>query len=133
MPGEKPVSNQNSRSTSLVPRSAKNWDGRRKTAQRRNAFEFFLLRLMRNADSARTRAWGASDVESFTWINFLPTASSRARPPAARPHSITLSARANNPSGTVTPIALAVLRLITSSNFVGCSIGMSAGLTRARA
>jgi hypothetical protein len=34
-------------------------------------------------------------------------------------HSITLSARATNVAGTVTPIALAVLRLITSSNFVG--------------
>jgi hypothetical protein len=44
------------------------------------------------------------------------------------PHSITLSARANNASGTVTPIALAVFRLITSSNLVGCSTGMSATL-----
>ena len=43
-------------------------------------------------------------------------------------HSITLSARANNASGTVTPIALAVFRLITSSNLVGCSTGMSATL-----
>jgi hypothetical protein len=42
-------------------------------------------------------------------------------------YSITLSARADKASGTVTPIALAVLRLITSSNFVGCSIGRSAG------
>jgi hypothetical protein len=40
-------------------------------------------------------------------------------------YSITLSARANNASGTVTPIALAVLRLITSSNLFGCSTGMS--------
>jgi hypothetical protein len=40
-----------------------------------------------------------------------------------RGYSITLSARANRASGTVTPIALAVLRLITSSNFVGCSTG----------
>src|SRR6516225_5959951 len=47
----------------------------------------------------------------------------------AASHSITLSARANNASGTVTPIAFAVLRLITSSNLVGCSTGMSAGLT----
>jgi hypothetical protein len=44
-------------------------------------------------------------------------------------YSITLSARATNVAGTVIPIALAVLRLITSSNFVGCSIGISAGLT----
>jgi len=43
-------------------------------------------------------------------------------------YSITLSARTNNASGTVTPIALAVLRLITSSNLVGCSTGMSATL-----
>jgi hypothetical protein len=46
----------------------------------------------------------------------------------ASPHSMTLSARANKPSGTVTPIALAVFRLITSSNLVGCSTGMSASL-----
>jgi hypothetical protein len=43
-------------------------------------------------------------------------------------YSITLSARTNNVSGTVTPIALAVLRLTTNSNFVGCSTGMSATL-----
>ena len=33
-------------------------------------------------------------------------------------YSITLSARTNNAGGTVTPIALAVLRLITSSNWL---------------
>ena len=43
-------------------------------------------------------------------------------------HSITLSACASKEVGTVTPSALAVLRLITSSNSVGCSIGRSAGL-----
>ena len=42
-------------------------------------------------------------------------------------HSITLSARAPNVAGTVMPSALAVLRLITSSNFVGCSTGTSPG------
>ena len=47
-------------------------------------------------------------------------------------HSITLSARTNNVSGTVTPIALAVLRLITSSNLVACSTGMSATLVTRR-
>src|SRR3974377_1999887 len=44
-----------------------------------------------------------------------------------RTYSITLSARANNASGTVTPIALAVLRLITSSNLLACSTGKSFG------
>jgi hypothetical protein len=43
-------------------------------------------------------------------------------------YSITLSARASNVSGTITPSAFAVLRLITSSNRVGCSTGMLATL-----
>jgi len=37
-----------------------------------------------------------------------------------------MSARTNNAGGTVTPIALAVLRLITNSNLVGCFNRMSA-------
>src|SRR4029077_691437 len=44
-------------------------------------------------------------------------------------HSITSSAVASRFSGTSMPSALAVLRLITSSNFVGCSTGISAGFT----
>ena len=43
-------------------------------------------------------------------------------------HSITLSAVASSDGGTVMPSALAVLRLITKSNLVGCSTGRSAGL-----
>ena len=41
---------------------------------------------------------------------------------------ITLSARYSMDCGIVRPICFAVLRLITSSNFVGCSTGRSAGL-----
>ena len=37
------------------------------------------------------------------------------------------SARASRVGGTSSPSALAVLRLITNSNLVGCSIGKSAG------
>jgi hypothetical protein len=47
-------------------------------------------------------------------------------------HSITWSARVNNCGGIVRPSAFAVLRLITSSNFVGCSTGKSAGLAPLR-
>ncbi len=43
-------------------------------------------------------------------------------------HSITSSARLRSVGGTVRPSALAVLRLITSLNLVGCSTGKSAGL-----
>ena len=43
-------------------------------------------------------------------------------------HWITSSARASTDGGIVRPRALAVLRLITISNFVGCSTGRSPGL-----
>src|SRR5262249_22883886 len=42
-------------------------------------------------------------------------------------HSITSSARASTFGGISRPMAFAVLRLIVSSNLVGCSIGRSAG------
>src|SRR5215468_1052749 len=47
-------------------------------------------------------------------------------------YSITSSARASSDGGTVRPSALAVLRLITSSNLVGCSTGRSDGLAPSR-
>ena len=58
----------------------------------------------------------------------------RNRPEAAIrvPYSITSSAPARIAGGIVRPSAFAVLRLITSSNFVGCSIGRSAGLAPLR-
>src|SRR5262249_32309989 len=45
----------------------------------------------------------------------------------APPHSISSSARASSEGGTVSPSALATLRLTTSSNLVGCSMGRWAG------
>src|SRR5262249_8800415 len=47
-------------------------------------------------------------------------------------HSITSSARASKVAGTSRPSALAVFRLITSSNLVGCMIGRSAGFAPLR-
>src|SRR5262249_27353758 len=44
------------------------------------------------------------------------------------PHSITSSARASSEGRRSRPKVLAVLRLITSSNLVGCSTGKSDGL-----
>ena len=43
-------------------------------------------------------------------------------------HLISLFARASTSGGIVRPICFAVFRLITNSNFVGCSTGRSAGL-----
>src|SRR5262249_18322287 len=51
------------------------------------------------------------------------------RPPF---HSITSSARASSVAGTIRPSALAVVKLMTRSNLVGCSTGMSAGFTPRR-
>src|SRR6267142_5255889 len=69
-------------------------------------------------------------------VGLLPTRGERprGRRPAEKRdelapfHSITSSARASSVGGTVSPRALAVLRLMTSSNFVGCTTGRSAGL-----
>src|SRR5215210_4326006 len=44
-------------------------------------------------------------------------------------YSITSSARPSNDGGSVSPRAFAVLRLTTSSNFTGSSIGKSAGFS----
>src|SRR5438128_4143351 len=44
---------------------------------------------------------------------------------ARAPHSITSSAAASSVGGTVRPSAFAILRLMTSSNFVGSSTGRS--------
>ena len=50
----------------------------------------------------------------------------------ARGHSITLSARRSRSCGIASPIALAVLELMTSSIVVGCSTGRSAGFAPLR-
>src|SRR5262249_19159786 len=50
----------------------------------------------------------------------------------AAPHSINSSARSRTASGILSPSALAVVRLMTKSNLVGCSTGMSAGFAPRR-
>src|SRR5262245_22528480 len=47
-------------------------------------------------------------------------------------YSITSSARASNIGDTVRPIAFAAIRLIASSNLVGCSTGKSPGFAPRR-
>src|SRR5262249_54313293 len=47
-------------------------------------------------------------------------------------HSITSAAVASSIGGTSRPSALAVLRLMTSSNLIGCTTGRSAGLAPLR-
>ena len=59
-------------------------------------------------------------------VRFVPIAD------IASVHSITSLARASMDGGTARPRALAVLRLMTSSNFVGCCAGRSAGFAPLR-
>ena len=62
---------------------------------------------------------------------FHPIATERRTSLAAesrQPYSMIVLARSKNDSAILRSSALAVLRLITSSNFVGCSTGSSAGL-----
>src|SRR6266446_5428390 len=51
---------------------------------------------------------------------------------AALHHSITSSAVASSEGGTVRPSAVAVVKLMTRSNLVGCSTGISAGFAPRR-
>src|SRR6266478_7322465 len=56
----------------------------------------------------------------------------RAQPRIGIRYSITRSARTSTEGGMASPSVLAVLRLISSSNFVGCSTGKSAALAPLR-
>ena len=59
-----------------------------------------------------------------------PTCHANDRPPVH--HCMTSSARPSTDGGIVSPSALAVLRLITNSYFVGCSTGRSPGFVPLR-
>src|SRR6516225_5762142 len=61
-----------------------------------------------------------------TNVRFVPIADIR------RLYSITSSARESRVAGTSSPSAFAVLRLITSLNFVDCTTGKSVGLPARR-
>src|SRR5262249_38685544 len=54
------------------------------------------------------------------------------RDEVAAVHSITSSAMASTPGGTVRPSVLAVFKLITNSNLVGWTTGKSAGFSPLR-
>src|SRR5262245_9065735 len=58
--------------------------------------------------------------------------SAEPRDERAPSHSITSSAIASKAGGSVTPSALAVLKLMTNSKVVACSIGRSAGFAPLR-
>src|SRR5215471_21135405 len=77
-----------------------------------------------SAKKAKRKEYGAKRKSK----NLLAHLSPHAFRLTTHAYRITLSARYSTVCGIVTPICFAVLRLITSSNFVGCSTGRSAGL-----
>ena len=68
----------------------------------------------------------------LTATSRLPVGRYKGQQRARSGHSTMLSARSRKGSGTVRLIALAVFRLMESSNFVGCSTGRSPGFAPAR-
>src|SRR5262249_38217944 len=85
--------------------------------------------LAQAVKSRRSNAIGKSRMEKSDDRHFTLLRPRRERPRSGSatekcdeippPHSITSSASARNLSGTITPSAFAVLRLITISNLVG--------------
>ena len=65
-------------------------------------------------------------------LKFYATLGSPSMVQVFRFYSITSSARASSDGGISRPSALAVVRLMTRSNLVGCSTGRSAGFAPRR-
>jgi hypothetical protein len=86
-----------------------------------------LLSGVQKSLSARAGKERSAKERCFSLHVFFPALSTR-HLTLAPSHLITLSARASTLGGIVTPICLAVFKLITNSNFVGRSTGRSAGL-----
>jgi hypothetical protein len=88
----------------------------------------FLLGRRHRAALERT---DQEDSAQNGWKD-LPQRSSSQWANRVWPYSITWSARPSSDGGIVSSRALAVLRLMTKSNLVGCSTGRSAGLAPRR-
>src|SRR5262245_37724028 len=92
-------------------------------ANKQDAYPGNFLRLLRLGSCGMRNEHGAKSEAKD--VGFLTIACCLV--PNACFHLITLSALASTFGGIVRPICFAVLRLMTSSNFVGCSTGRSAG------
>src|SRR5262249_44070508 len=88
------------------------------TSLANHSFSWSILSLSHD----RRRSGALMSRESVVWL-------AEQRDELAPPdHSSTSSARRWNDGGNVSPSDFAVLRLIASSNVVGCNTGSSAGL-----
>ena len=102
----------------LHPASSGPWRGSKKSAE---IGRWAYVVLIAEAEK-RSFAWATISED---WRSDSARGNSGCRPVF---YWITSSVRPSTEGGIVRSSALAVLRLMTSSNFVGCSIGRSAGL-----
>ncbi len=116
----RPNSSRRARSASAPSWAAPAWMGatRRRRWATRNP----------NLTTTRMSAAFSTLAPRRRHLTIAALASGMSRPSGGGdPYSITRSARARNASGIVTPRWRAVRRFTISSNWVGCSTGMSAG------
>src|SRR5262249_3374833 len=90
-------------------------------------FRVNLDRVDRGGTSIHVRYASKSDQIDASQRSAASCHSRPSAPQQKNRYSITSSARCCRNQGTSRPSALAVLRLMPSSNFVGCSTGISAG------
>ena len=86
-----------------------------------------LRRLLRVGGQAKRQERGAKSKNRDYFLHVFVIASIHSTSSLAPSHLITRSARNSTDCGIVRLSAFAVFRLITNSNFVGCSTGRSAG------
>src|SRR5437868_3536454 len=89
---------------------------------------FSLVAVPRLKKQLSARQLSAARQRNFRSLVLLPLFS----PLADNCHLITRSALAKTFGGIVRPICLAAFRLMTNSNFAGCSTGSSAGFAPLR-
>src|SRR6516165_1760160 len=98
----------------------------------------FAEAFAERSDTAGIRRTVADESDDRNWLLLRArrerpcSRAAKQRDEGAPLHSITSSARARSIGGIWTPSALAVVRLITRANVVGCSTGKSLGLAPRR-
>jgi len=106
-----------------------------------SGFPFFPTALLAHvscpaAEPIANAITNATYINTFILLSFLERACALMIYPAIAAscayYSITSSAMASRPGGNINPSAVAVLRLITNSNFVGCWTDKSSGLVPLR-
>src|SRR5262249_2287239 len=96
-------------------------------ANKQDAYPGNFLRLLRLGGQAKRIEQGAKSKDCDFPLHVFPCSLHSTLLTRPSFHLMTLSALASTFGGIVRPICFAAFKLITNSNFVGCSTGRSAG------